>query len=86
MMHRVATGQLPPGLVDPELARVERAASWLEWDRGELWAIAGLRRLVPPIGIREQLVYDVAQSLGFPGGARVSELVKARYYWANMKP
>lgn len=41
-------------------------------------------RQVPPLHLREPLIVDAYRSLGCPGGQRLYELLRQRYYWSGM--
>lgn len=72
---------MPPHLSDDLGVRVQRAASWLQWDNGQLWNVSEGRRRIPPIAERHTLVEEAAHGHGYPGGGRLKSLLASRYYW-----
>jgi hypothetical protein len=58
----------------------------LRWDGENLYIRGkdGTERSVVPWADRRELVKELATQLGFPGGKRLYELAKIRYYWTSM--
>ena len=71
-------GGAPPG------SREARMASFIRWDGEKLWIGPGEGRQVPPIAQRKGMVLEAARQLGYPGGQRLYQLLKERYYWPHM--
>lgn len=67
-----------------EETRCRRVGAWFEWDRPGLYLKGECRRQVPPICTRAKLVATCAAALGYPGGDRLYQALKQRYYWAHM--
>ena len=68
-----------------EEARCARVSAWFVW-RGASLHVAGKDgRRVPPICERKGLVEEAALQLGLPGGDRLYQLLRTRYYWSGMR-
>jgi hypothetical protein len=68
-----------------EANRVARVASWFKWENSKLWLKGDLDREVPPICSRAHIIATAAQQLAYPGGGRLYQLLKPRFYWEGMK-
>ena len=87
VMAHVVSGALDQGSSTVERSRVLRVAQWYYWVDGQLWledASHGPRR-VPPLGERRQIMVSALEALGYPGGGRLYEALRLRYYWAGMR-
>ncbi len=86
LMHQVVTGVPADGITTMNRARCEVAAQHLRWDGSRLYIRGrdGEERQVVPWCDRRRLVADLAAQLGFPGGKRLYQLARARYYWTSM--
>ncbi len=58
---------------------------WFEWDAPRLYLRGEPRREVPPICERAGLIARCAVALAYPGGDRLHQALKQRYYWAHMR-
>ena len=67
-----------------EEERCKRVSKWFEWDHPRLYLQGNPRREVPPICTRAHLVAKCAVALAYPGGDRLYQALKQRYYWAHM--
>ena len=81
LMHLVATGEMPEGVLPEDAHRCRQAARWLRYERGQLWVD---ERRVPAMWEREALIQRAATTMGLPHGSRLYPLLRARYYWAGM--
>ena len=62
-----------------------KLSAWYFWRDGALWLSGELERRVPPLGERRGIIEHAAKTLGYPGGARLFEALRARYHWSGMK-
>jgi hypothetical protein len=83
-MQWVSTGTIAGGESYEERERCKRIGQWFEWDPPRLYLKGELRREVPPICQRAELVTKCAVALAYPGGDRLYQALKQRYYWAHM--
>lgn len=67
-------------------ARIARAGTWVIWYGDKLYVVeeGGLVE-VPPIGERPTLISQYQTTLGFPGGTRLYQYLRGRYYWQGMQ-
>ena len=86
LMHQVVVGVPLDGVNHQNQLRCEAAAQHLRWDGENLYIRGkdGTERSVVPWADRRELVKELASQLGFPGGKRLYELAKIRYYWTSM--
>jgi hypothetical protein len=68
LMITVVCGSPTETLTEAAKARCRRASKGLVWEDDKLYVTTGLKRQIPPIGDRDQLVKRVAAELGYPGG------------------
>ena len=86
-MHQVVIGTPLMSISPANEARCIDAAKHLRWSGDQLFirGQGGEERLVVPWKDRRKLIKDMAGQLGFPGGKRLYQLAKARYYWTSMQ-
>lgn len=86
LMYRVVIGVADPNASPVVRQRCEAAAAFVRWDGDRLWIRGGdsIEREVVPFCDRRALVARLATELGFPGGKRLYQLAKVRFYWAHM--
>ena len=71
---------------DIDKLRVLKAAQWLTWHENTLYICRrGAFVEVPPIGERPRLLTSFQEALGYPGGTKLYEYVRCRYYWGGMQ-
>lgn len=81
-MHQVVIGAPEMGLSEANKVRCRASASHLRWDGDRLF-IKGNRGEechVIPWKDRKKLIRDMAAEIGFPGGKRLYQLAKVKYY------
>ena len=87
LLKYLATGKPPP--VAEAAQRVIKTARWLRLDSaGRLWAthdVLGWQRRIPPLGERLAILREASRNMGSPGGDRLYEHVRLRYYWRSMR-
>ena len=60
-------------------------AAWFNWDGENLYLKGAIDRKVVPICARLSMVSDAAKQLGYPGGDRLYQLLRTRFYWKHMR-
>ena len=75
-----------PGEDEATVQRCQAAAQHFRWDGERLFVRGrdGEERQVVPWCDRKALVRELAAQLGFPGGKRLYQLAKTRFYWVSM--
>lgn len=86
LMFRVVIGVNEPSVNTGIATRCDNAAHFLRWDGERLWirGVDGGEREFAPFCERRSLIRKLAVELGFPGGQRLYELAKTRWYWPKM--